>query len=156
MCYVEVAILELAGPGAYIGVARSWLDPNRKFAYGGEDFWGIGMAGRLWHAYDATKTSVSMAGMQSFTQNDTIGLLIDCYKEVLTIYKNGAKLGTAVANGLRLARALLCCLGTPVTVFAHNRNQLHRIHCLSRITAEPSDNTTEQIFRRSIWSTGIH
>jgi hypothetical protein len=28
--YLEVELLQLDGPGAYIGLARSWLDPSRK------------------------------------------------------------------------------------------------------------------------------
>ena len=42
------------------------------------------------------------AGHQAFGAGDTIGLLLDCDAGTLAVYKNGARLGQAVALGMQL------------------------------------------------------
>jgi hypothetical protein len=39
-------------------------------------------------------------GMQPFVPGDRLGLLLDCGRGSLTVYKNGERLGVAVAGGL--------------------------------------------------------
>ena len=41
------------------------------------------------------------AGRQAFGAGDTTGLLLDCDAGTLAVYKNGARLGQAVAPGMR-------------------------------------------------------
>ena len=99
--FAEVELGELS-PGAYIGIARPWLDEELKYAYGSNEFWGLGMpAAKLWHHYDATKSAKDWQGMEPFTKGDTLGLLVHCGEGSLAVYKNGARLGLAVEKGLR-------------------------------------------------------
>lgn len=79
---------------------------RHRYAYGGEEFWGVGMTGRVWHNYDQTKQSVGWAGMTDFEQGDVLGLLLACNEGTLTIFKNGTRLGVAVARGLRVEQGL--------------------------------------------------
>ena len=101
VCFVEVLLGEVS-PGAYIGISRPWLDVDLKYAYGGAEFWGLGLpSAKLWHHYDATKTASDWQGMEPFSKGDTLGMLLNCGEGSLTVYKNGARLGLAVVNGLR-------------------------------------------------------
>jgi hypothetical protein len=100
--FVEVELIEVEH-GAYIGVARPWLDCERPYAYGGEELWAVGLGGSIWHAYDVTKRCIDWQGMQEFTKGDTVGLLLDCGAGSLTIYKNRVRLGVGL-SGLKVGR----------------------------------------------------
>ena len=89
----------------FLGVAVArWLDLE-QVGYKQAGFWGVNSGdGDLGHQGRLT----NWAEMQRFKTGDTIGLLLDCGAGSLTVFKNGTRLGEAVAagaHGLRAAAA---------------------------------------------------
>eukprot|EP01046_Picozoa_sp_COSAG06_P020942 COSAG06_NODE_1554_length_9117_cov_3.864050_3_plen_507_part_00 len=93
-----------------IGVGRPTLDPNtKKNAWKTADFWGIySPSGNLWHNNDGKHWE----GAEGYDTGDVLRLLLNSDAGTLTIKKNGALLGVAVASGLTgdLCWAM-CCNG---------------------------------------------
>ena len=81
----------------YLGLAARGLDLEAT-SWEQRAFWGVDSGGgALCHGSGAAE----WAGQQGFGAGDTIGLLLDCDAGTLAVYKNGARLGQAVAPGMR-------------------------------------------------------
>jgi hypothetical protein len=79
-----------------VGVARAGLHVGQPDHFRGSNCW-------LWWANGAIKgnEATGWPGQQKFAVSDTLGVLLDCGAGSLTMYKNGARLGVAVANGVQ-------------------------------------------------------
>ena len=94
--FAECEVVE-AGGGVLLGLAARGLDLEAT-SWKQAAFWGVGSGdGHLGHGGGAA----DWAGQQGFGAGDTIGLLLDCDAGTLAVYKNGARLGQAVAPGMR-------------------------------------------------------
>ena len=94
--FAECEVVEWGG--VMLGLAARGLDLEAR-SWEQAAFWGVfsgdgdlGHGGRYAH-WD---------GQQAFGAGDTIGLLLDCDAGTLAVYKNGARLGQAVAPGMKL------------------------------------------------------
>jgi hypothetical protein len=94
--FAECEVVE-AGGGVMLGLAARGLDLEAA-SWTQAAFWGVGSGdGDLYHGGGVAE----WAGRQGFGAGDTIGLLLDCDAGTLAVYKNGARLGQAVAPGMR-------------------------------------------------------
>ena len=95
--FAECEVVEAGGDGVILGLAARGLDLEAT-SWAQAAFWGVGStSGRLWHGGGGAEG----AGRQGFGAGDTIGLLLDCDAGTLAVYKNGARLGQAVAPGMK-------------------------------------------------------
>ena len=95
--FAECEGVEEDACGVFLGLAARGLDLEAT-SWQQAAFWGVhGGNGRLGHGGGGA----DWAGRQSFGAGDTIGLLLDCDAGTLAVYKNGARLGQAVAPGMR-------------------------------------------------------
>jgi hypothetical protein len=84
---------------AIIGVGRPGLDVEEVYVGASPHFWwGWDNDGNITHNNTTNKSY--WAGRHCYTQDDTLGLLLDCAAGTLTAYKNGARLGKVVQSGL--------------------------------------------------------
>jgi len=93
--FAECEVVEKGG-GVMLGLAARGLDLEATSCEQAA-FWGVGSGGGLVHGGGVAE----WAGRQGFGAGDTIGLLLDCDAGTLAVYKNGARLGQAVAPGMR-------------------------------------------------------
>ena len=95
--FAECEVVEAGGGGVLLGLAARGLDLEAA-TWKQAAFWGVHSGyGALCHGGG----SADWAGQQGFGAGDTIGLLLDCDAGTLAVYKNGARLGQAVAPGMR-------------------------------------------------------
>lgn len=95
--FAECEVVEAGGCGVFLGLAARGLDLEAT-SWHQAAFWGVtSHDGALCHGGGCA----DWAGQQVFGAGDTIGLLLDCDAGTLAVYKNGARLGQAVAPGMR-------------------------------------------------------
>ena len=96
--FAECEEPEAVGGGVNLGLAARGLDLEAR-SWQQAAFWGVGSGdGALVHGGGLAY----WAGQQGFGAGDTIGLLLDCDAGTLAVYKNGARLGQAVAPGMKI------------------------------------------------------
>ena len=94
--YIECKVLSSVCSGFLLGVAPSDYDPAKDVQFAGHLWCFDALDGSLYHAQRAHKWK----GMEPAVQGDCIGLHLDSDRGLLTVYKNGRKLG-AMCGGLR-------------------------------------------------------
>lgn len=98
--FAECEVVGAGGYSVFLGLAARGLDLEAESSEQAA-FWGV-------RSYDGLFRHgggfADWAGQQSFGAGDTIGLLLDCDAGTLAVYKNGARLGQAVAPGMRTTR----------------------------------------------------
>jgi ankyrin repeat protein len=94
--YIECRVLTSASSGFLIGVAQSGYDPDKDPEFAGLLWAFDSFDGSLHHA----RRSYKWNGMEPAAQGDCIGVHLDSDRGLLTIYKNGRKLGV-MCGGLR-------------------------------------------------------
>lgn len=94
--YIECRVLASANSGFLIGVAESDYDPRKDPEFAGSMWAFDALDGSLFHA----QRSFNWHGMEPSVQGDCIGVHLDSDRGLLTIYKNGRKLGV-ICEGLR-------------------------------------------------------
>ena len=110
----------VAGSYVMVGVARAGLDLASAQAYKTADFWGWYSSNGRINADYGPNTAKNWPGQQKFAVGDRCGVLLDCGAGSLTMYKNGQRLGVAVANGVAGDLHWAACLlnGTSVRLAA--------------------------------------
>ena len=86
---MECRVLKSANSGFLLGVAQSHYDPSKDPKFAGSMWAFDGLDGSLFH----DQRSYKWNGMEPSVQGDCIGILLDSDRGLLTIYKNGKKLG---------------------------------------------------------------
>jgi hypothetical protein len=100
--YAEVAILRTDQGRINLGVSRLGLplQPPHRPCWQYDGFWGVfAQTGHLFYAF-APHNGEEWPGQESLEEGDRIGLLLNSDRGILTLYKNGQRLGVA-AQGLK-------------------------------------------------------